>query len=122
MLCVTNATPTTDIENGPSTLTEPTANFTGAPVDLAAAVVQACSPLVKTVPSSWTGTPKPPSRHGSAPSVRHDSLLTTHPPSHAATPLVPSTSTTVSALSVDWRVLQPVQIYCLGLVKNQVPL
>ena len=78
--CVTNATPTTDIANGPSTLTEPSANFTGAPVDSAAAAVQAYSPLGKTVLSSWTGTPKPPSRPGSALSVRHDSLPTTHPP------------------------------------------
>ena len=94
---VTNATPPTDIANGPSTLTEPSANVTGAPVVSAAAAVQAHSSLVKTVLSSWTGTSKPPSRPGSALSVRHDSLPTTHPPSHAATPLVPNTSITASA-------------------------
>ena len=95
--CVTNATPPTDIANGPNTLTEPSANVTGAPVVSAAAAVQACSSLVKTVLSSQTGTPKPPSRPGSALSVRHDSLPTTHPPSHAATPLVPNTSITANA-------------------------
>ena len=62
----------------------------------AAAAVQACLSLVKIVPSSQTGTPKPPSRPGSALSVRHDCLPTTHPPSHAATPLVPNTSITAS--------------------------
>ena len=95
--CVTNATPPTDIANGPNTLTEPSANVTGAPVVSAAAAVQAYSSLVKTVLSSWTGTPKPPSRPGSALSVRCDSLPTTHPPSHAATPLVPNTSITANA-------------------------
>ena len=95
--CVTNATPTTDIGNGPNTLTEPSANVTGAPVVSAAAVVQACSSLVKTVPSSWAGTPKPPSRPGSALLVRHDSLPTTRPSSHATTPLVPNTSITANA-------------------------
>ena len=95
--CVTNAIPPTDIANGPNTLTEPSANDTGAPVVSAAAAVQACSSLVKTVLSSWTGTPKPPSRPGSTLLVRHDSLPTTHPPSHAATPLVPNTSITASA-------------------------
>ena len=90
--CVTNVTPPTDIANGPNTLTEPSANVTGVPVVSAAAVVQACSSLVKTVLSSWAGTPKLPSRPGSALLVRHDSLPTTHPPSHAATPLVPNTS------------------------------
>ena len=60
----------------------------------AAAAVQACSSLVKTVLSSQAGTPKPPSKPGSALLVRHDSLPTTHPPSHAATPLVLSTSVT----------------------------
>ena len=79
--CVTNATPPTDIANGPNILTEPSANVTGTPVVSAAAAVQACSSLVKTVPSSQPGTPKPPSRPGSALSVRHDSLPTTHPPS-----------------------------------------
>ena len=81
----------------PNTLTEPSANITGAPVVSAAAAVQACSSLVKTVPSSQTGTPKPPSRPGSALSVRCDSLPTTHLPSHAATPLVSNTSFTASA-------------------------
>ena len=95
--CVTNTTPPTDIANGPNTLTEPSANIIGAPVVSSAASAQACSSLVKTVLSSWAGTPKPPSRPGSALSVRCDSLPTTHPPSHAATPLVPSTSITVSA-------------------------
>ena len=95
--CVTNTTPPTDMANGPNTLTEPSANITGAPVVSAAAAVQACSSLVKTVLSGWAGTPKPPSRPGSALSVNHDSLPTTHPPSHAATPLVPSTSVTASA-------------------------
>ena len=95
--CVTNTTPPTNMANGPNTLTEPSANITGAPVVSAAAVVQACSSLVKTVLSSQAGTPKPPSRPGSTLSVRHDSLPTTHPPSHAATPLVPSTSITASA-------------------------
>ena len=95
--CVTNITPPTDVANGPNILTEPSANVTGAPVVSAAEVVQACSSLVKTVPSSWAGTPKPPSRPGSALSVRCDSLPTTHPPSHAATPLVPSTSIAASA-------------------------
>ena len=94
---VTNTTPPTDMANGPNMLTEPSANVTGAPVGSAAAVVQACSSLVKTVLSSQAGTPKLPSRPGSALSVRHDSLPTTCPPSHAATPLVPSTSTTASA-------------------------
>ena len=94
---VINATPPTDVANGPNILTEPSANVTGAPVVSAAAAVQACSSLVKTVLSSQTGTPKPPSRPGSALSVRHDSLPTTHPPSHAATPLVPNTSITASA-------------------------
>ena len=93
---VTNATPPTHIANGPNTLTEPSANVTGAPVVSAAAAVQACSSLVKTVPSSQTGTPKPPSRPGSALSVRHDSLPT-HPLSCASTPLVPNTSITASA-------------------------
>ena len=95
--CVTNATPPTGIANGPNILTEPSANITGSPVVSAAAAVQVCSSLVKTVPSSETGTPKPPSRPGSALLVRHDSLPTTHPPSHAATPLVPNTSITASA-------------------------
>ena len=95
--CVTNTTPPTDMANGPNTLTEPSANITGAPVVSAAAAVQACSSLIKTVLSSWAGTPKPPSRPGSALSVRCDSLPTTHPPSCAATPLVPSTSITASA-------------------------
>ena len=54
MLCVTNATPPTDVANGPNTLTEPSANVTGAPVVSAAAAVQAYSSLVKTVLSSWT--------------------------------------------------------------------
>ena len=63
----------------------------------AAAAVQACSSLVKTISSSQTGTHKPPSRPGSALSVRCDSLPTTHPPSHAATPLVPNTSITANA-------------------------
>ena len=94
---VTNATPPTDIANGPNTLTEPSANITGVPVVSTAAVVQACSSLVKTVLSSQTGTPKPPSRPGSALSVRHDSLPTIHPPSCAATPLVPNTSITANA-------------------------
>ena len=57
VLCVTNATPPTDIANGPNTLTEPSANVTGACVVSAAAAVQACSSLVKTVLSSQTGTP-----------------------------------------------------------------
>ena len=95
--CVTNATPPTDIANGPNILTEPSANVTGAPVVSAAAAVQACSSLVKTVPSSQTGTPKPPFRPGSALSVRCDSLPTTCPPSHAATPLVPNTSIAANA-------------------------
>ena len=73
------------------------ANVTGTPVVSATAVVQVCSSLVKTVPSSQTGIPKPPSRPGSALSVRHDSLPATRPPSHAATPLVPNTSITASA-------------------------
>ena len=94
---VTNTTPPTDMANGPNALTEPSTNITGAPVVSAAAVVQACSSLVKKVPSNQAGTPKPPSRPGSALSVRHDSLPTTHPPSCAATPLVPSTSITASA-------------------------
>ena len=68
--CVTNTTPPTDIANGPNTLTEPSANVTGAPVVSAAAAVQACSSLVKTVPSSQTGTPKPPSGPGSVLLVR----------------------------------------------------
>ena len=97
VLCVTNTTPPTDMANGPNTLTEPSANITGAPVVSAAAAVQACSSLVKTVLSSQTGTPKLPSRPGSALSVGHDCLPTTHPPSHAASPLVPNTSTTASA-------------------------
>ena len=45
--CVTNATPPTDIANGPNILTEPSANVTGAPVVPAAAAVQACSSLVQ---------------------------------------------------------------------------
>ena len=94
--CVTNITAPTDVANGPDILTEPSANVTGAPVVSAAEAVQACSPLVKTVLSSWVGTPKPPSRSGAALSVRHDSLPTTRPPSHAATPLVPSTSIAAS--------------------------
>ena len=93
---VTNITPPTDIAKGPNILTEPSANVTGAPVVSAAEAVQACSPLVKTVLSSWVVTPKPPSRPGSVLLVRHDSLPTTHPPSHAATPLVPSTSIATS--------------------------
>ena len=97
MPCVTNATPPTDIANGQNILTEPSANITGAPVVAAAAVVQACSSLVKTVPSSQTGTPKPPCRSGSALSVRHESLPTACLPSHAATPLVPNTFITASA-------------------------
>ena len=97
MLCVPNATPPTNVANGPNILTEPSANITGAPVVSAAAVVQAFSSLVKTVLSSQTGTPKPPSRPGSALLVRCDSLPTTHPPNHAATPLVPNTSITASA-------------------------
>ena len=44
--------------------TKLSANFTGAPVVSAAAVVQACSSLFKRVLSSQTGTPKPPSRLG----------------------------------------------------------
>ena len=94
---VTNVIPPIDIAKGPNILNEPSANVTGAPVVSAAEVVQACSSLVKTVPSSHAGIPKPPSRPGSALSVRYDSLPTTHPPSHAATPLVPSTSIAVSA-------------------------
>ena len=97
VLHVANATPPTDIANGPNILTEPSANVTGAPVVSAAAAVQACSSLVKTVLSSQTGTPKPPSRPASAVSVRRASLPTTHPTSHAATPLVPNTSITASA-------------------------
>ena len=80
VLHVTNVTPPTDVANGPNILTEPSANVTGVPVVSAAAAVQACSSLVKTVPSSQTGTPKPPSRPGSALSVKHDSyLLHIHP-------------------------------------------
>ena len=95
--CVTSTTPPTDMANGPNMLTEPSANITGAPVVSAAAAVEAFSSLVKKVPSSWVGTPKPPSRPGSALLVRHDCLPTTHPPSCPATPLVPSTSISASA-------------------------
>ena len=97
VLCVTNATPPTGIANGPNTLAEPSADVTGVPVVSAAAGVQACSSLVKTVLSSWPGTPKPPSRPGSALLVRCDSLPTACPPSCAATPLVPNTSITANA-------------------------
>ena len=95
--CVTNTTPPTDMANGPNMLIEPSANITGAPVVSAAAAVQACSSLVKTVLSSWASTPKPPSRPGSALLVRCDCLPTTCPPSCVATSLVPSTSIRASA-------------------------
>ena len=123
MSCITNATPPTDVANGPNILTQPSANVTGAPVVSAAAAVQACSSLVKTVPSSWTGTPKPPSRPGSALSVRCDSLPTTHPPSHAATPLVPNTSITASAgplMLMALMSLAPSTRQCHGQSKSTV--
>ena len=92
---VSNAMPPMDNVAGPSLLTGPPDNenaFSAISGDEAA---RACTGLVNKPPSSHTGTPKILSRPSSALAIECPrSVPMTHPPSHAATPLMHNGSVT----------------------------
>ena len=87
---VSNAMPPMDNVVGPSPDHENA--FSAISGDEAA---RACTGLVNKPPSSHTGTPKILSRPNSALAIEHPrSVPMTHPPSHAATPLMHNASVT----------------------------